>query len=207
MTTLACRPSQALAALAAGLLASCSAETRDAPNNQDLREVTGVDSCLLLVWENQADPDQMFDRANDTVEGGAISCATGTSPTQYAQAIGAIRAAAQSGDRAAMLENVGIPLLYLDADGKRRELRDPAEIEAVFDDIFDPEMLRMMRELDLQEMTVENEAGGYFGLGALWLVPEAPGQQPRIVTINRQALNEAAVAVPGGLSQSTDSER
>ncbi|SMQ58144.1 hypothetical protein SAMN06297468_0119 [Altererythrobacter xiamenensis] len=207
MTTPACRPSRAIAAAAAILITACSAETRETPADREVPETAGVDNCLLLVWENQADPDQMFDRANDTVEGGAISCATGTSPTQYAQAIQAIRVAARSGDRAAMLDNVGIPLLYLDADGKRRELRDPAEIETVFDEIFDPEMLRMMRDLDLQQMAVENQAGGYFGLGALWLVPEGPGQQPRIVTINRQALNEAAVASSAGLAQSTDSEQ
>ena len=96
MTTPACRPSGALAAIATVLMAGCSAETRDVPEDQELEEAASVDSCLLLVWENQADPDQMFDRANDTVEGGAISCATGTSATQYAQAIDAIRAAAQA---------------------------------------------------------------------------------------------------------------
>lgn len=207
MTTPACRPSQALAAVAAGLLASCSAETRDAPEDQGLLEAASAEDCLLVVWESQPDPDQAFDRTYDTVEGGAISCATGTSPHAYAKAIEAIRTAARSGDRAAMLENVGIPLLYLDGEGKRRELRDPDEIEAVFDEIFDRDMLRMMRDLDLQQMAVENQAGGYFGLGALWLVPEGPGQQPRIVTINRQALNEATAAVPGMPPQSTDSER
>lgn len=207
MTTPACRPSPALAAIAAVLVAACSAETRDAPEDQALLEAANVEDCLLFVWESQPDPDQAFDRTYDTVEGGAISCATGTSPTAYAKAIEAIRTAARSGDRAAMLENVGIPLLYLDGEGKRRELRDPDEIEAVFDEIFDPDMLRMLRDLDLQQMAVENQAGGYFGLGALWLVPEGPGQQPRIVTINRQALNEATAAVPGMPPQSTDSER
>ena len=46
-----------------------------------------AENCLLLVWSEQEDPDVEFDRANDAVNGGAISCATGTSPSQFEAAI------------------------------------------------------------------------------------------------------------------------
>lgn len=177
---------------AAALLSGCG--TSQAPDDQGKTETAITDpksDCLLMVWSEQENPDVEFDRANDLADGGAISCATGTSASEYRAAVTAIRTAAASGDRAQMLEQVGIPLVYFDAAGKRRELRDPAAINAVFDDIFDPEMLALMRDLDLKRLTVENQSGGFFSLGALWLVPDGPGGRPRIVTLNRQALAEA----------------
>ncbi|MBT8427909.1 MAG: hypothetical protein KJO02_07755, partial [Erythrobacter sp.] len=105
------------------LAASCSpvseTETDDDPARQQLLETIGdagsdssLDDCLLYVWSGEEDPDIEFDRAHDVVQGGAISCATGTSPSHFEAAIGALREAAQSGDKARLLEQLGIPLLY-----------------------------------------------------------------------------------------------
>ena len=49
------------------------------------------ENCLLMVWSEQDDPDVEFDRAHDAVKGGAISCATGASPSQFEAAISALR--------------------------------------------------------------------------------------------------------------------
>ncbi|MBX7515042.1 hypothetical protein K3179_10860 [Qipengyuania sp. GH38] len=152
-----------------------------------------VENCLLLVWSEQEDPDVEFDRANDAVNGGAISCATGTSPSQFEAAIETLREAAQSGDKARLLEQVGLPLLYIDADGERRELSED-QIDTLFDEVFDERMVAVLRDLDLSQMTVDKEQGAYFELGSLWLVVDDTGGKPRIVTVNRQALEEAAEA-------------
>ena len=152
------------------------------------------EDCLLLVWSDQDERDVDFDRANDFVDGGAISCATGTSPSQFEAAIAALRAAAGSGDKARLLEQLGLPLLYVNADGERREIADRAEVEAVFDEIFDPDMLALLQQLDLKRMSVAQDQGGYFELGALWLVVERGGGRPRLMTVNRQALGEALAA-------------
>ena len=152
-----------------------------------------AENCLLLVWSEQEDPDVEFDRANDAVNGGAISCATGTSPSQFEAAIETLREAAQSGDKARLLEQVGLPLLYIDADGERRELSED-QIDTLFDEVFDERMVAVLRDLDLSQMTVDKEQGAYFELGSLWLVVDDTGGKPRIVTVNRQALEEAAQA-------------
>lgn len=152
-----------------------------------------AENCLLLVWSEQEDPDVEFDRANDAVNGGAISCATGTSPSQFEAAIETLREAAQSGDKARLLEQVGLPLLYIDADGERRELSED-QIDTLFDEVFDERMVAVLRDLDLSQMTVDKEQGAYFKLGSLWLVVDDTGGKPRIVTVNRQALEEAAEA-------------
>lgn len=152
-----------------------------------------ADNCLLLVWSEQDDPDMNFDRANDFVTGGAISCATGTSPSEFREAIATLRDAAASDDRARILAQVGIPLLYIDAAGQRREL-SREETEALYDEIFDARLIALLRKLELQQMTVEKDQGGFFALGSLWLVVDKPGGRPRLVTINRQAMNEALAA-------------
>ena len=152
-----------------------------------------AENCLLLVWSEQEDPDVEFDRANDAVNGGAISCATGTSPSQFEAAIETLREAAQSGDKARLLEQVGLPLLYIDADGERRELSED-QIDTLFDEVFDERMVAVLRDLDLSQMTVDKGQGAYFELGSLWLVVDDTGGKPRIVTVNRQALEEAAEA-------------
>ena len=87
------------------LAAACSSDPQ--PNAQDApaasEQVAAPQDCLLLVWSEQDSPDIAFDRANDTVSGGAISCATGSSPSQFRDALSAIKAAARSGDRAGLL--------------------------------------------------------------------------------------------------------
>lgn len=151
-----------------------------------------AENCLLMVWSEEENPDPDFDRANDAVKGGAISCATGASPRQFDAAISALREAARSGDRARLLEQVGIPLLYIDSAGERHELSE-GQIEELFDEVFDGRMLAMLEKLDLSQMTVEKDQGAFFELGSLWLVVDDDGH-PRVMTVNRQALDEAAAA-------------
>ncbi|TMM50202.1 hypothetical protein [Qipengyuania marisflavi] len=167
-------------------------QVTEQPPAQALAEGRAED-CLLMVWSDQTERDVEFDRAHDQVEGGAISCATGTSPSQFAAAITSLREAAQRGDKARILQEMGIPLLYIDGNGDRRELEDPETVEAIFDEIFDPAMIEVLSRLDLADMTV-NEQGGFFALGTVWLVVDEHGGRPRLVTVNRQALGDAAKA-------------
>ena len=66
------------------------------------------DDCLLLVWSNQKERRVEFDRAHDFADGGAISCATGTSASQFDSAIKALREAAKSGNKARILELIDV---------------------------------------------------------------------------------------------------
>ena len=150
--------------------------------------------CLLMVWSNQDQRDIEFDRTHDLVDGGAISCATGTSASRFDAALSALRDAARAGDRARVFEQVGLPLLYIDRAGNRVELTTEAEVEAVYDEIFSARLVDMLDDVDVGEMTVVPERGGFFRLGALWLVVEKNGGDPRLVTVNQQALEEAAEA-------------
>ena len=190
-------------ALTGALVGACSqagSEAADeAPGSQQLLDTIAeqddpdaVENCLLLVWSEEEEPNIEFDRANDVVTGGAISCATGASPSRFEAAIAALREAARSGDKARILAQLGIPLLYIDENGERQDLTEE-QVEALFDDIFDPNMLDMLQRLDLSQMTVEKEKGAFFALGSLWLVIDESGQ-PKVVTVNRQALLEAATA-------------
>jgi hypothetical protein len=145
-----------------------------------------------MVWSEEVEPDIEFDRANDVVKGGAISCTTGASPSRFEAAIGALREAARSGNKARILEQLGVPLLYIDEKGERQDLAEE-QVEALFDDIFDARMLDMLQRLDLSQMTVEKDQGAFFELGTLWLVVDESGR-PQVVTVNRQALVEAAEA-------------
>lgn len=157
--------------------------------------VDEAEDCLLVVWETQDERDIAFDRAHDKAEGGAISCATGTSPSQFEKVIASVRNAAHSGDKTRMLREVNIPLIYIDHDGERRALDKPATVDAVFDEVFDGATMSMLQRIDLSQMTVVPEQkGGFFELGSLWLVVDRPGARPRIVTVNRQAIMEAAEA-------------
>ena len=151
------------------------------------------EDCLLMVWSNQQSRDIEFDRTNDLVDGGAISCATNTSASQFQAAIDALRAAARSGDKARMLEQLGLPLLYIDGDGEQVELDDD-RIDALYDEVFDARLIGAIERLDLSRMTVVPERGGFFELGSIWLVVDKMGARPRLVTVNRQALDEAAGA-------------
>lgn len=191
------RTSLVLAACSAALIAGC-APTDETPAERPTEAPEAAepraDDCLLLVWSNQKERNARFDRDHDFVDGGAISCATGTSASQFDAAIQALREAAKSGNKARLLEQLGLPLLYIDAQGERREIEDRAEVEAVFDEIFDPSMLALLQRLDLSRMSVAKDQGGYFELGALWLVVDQGGGRPRLMTVNRQALDEALEA-------------
>ena len=147
------------------LLSGCVPESDNTAEKpaEILAKATGDPSdCLLLVWSSQFDA-----------------------------AIATLREAAKSGNKARLLQEVGLPLLYIDADGNRREIEDRQEVEAVFDEIFDPSMIEVLQELDLSRMRVAKDQGGYFELGAIWLVVDRDGGRPRLMTVNRQALDEA----------------
>ena len=180
-----------LAAATACALAACS--TQEEPAGMDPEEFAQVaEDCLLMVWGSQDTRDEAFDRANDVADGGAISCATGTSPSQFEAALKAIREAAKARDKPRMLAEIGIPMLYIDAKGERREMA-PEAIDALFDEVFSEDMLARLENADLKDLTVIPSEGAYLELGSVWLVAE-PGQRPRIVTVNAQALGEAAEA-------------
>ena len=127
----------ALPLLSALALALGGCSPAGAPDAEEpaalLSETASPEDCLLLVWSSQEEPRAEFDRTHDFVDGGAISCATGTSASQFEAAIAALRDAARSGDKRRMLAEIGLPLLYIDAAGNRREIEDRAEVEAVFD--------------------------------------------------------------------------
>lgn len=137
---------------------------------------------------------EAFDRANDRAKGGAISCATGTSASRFEAALAAIREAAATGDRAALLSQVGIPVMFIDRTGERRELRSTAEVNRAFDEVFDDEMLTLLSRARLDDIEVVPDRGAFLELGSVWLIVPEPGDTPRIVTVNRQALDEAAAA-------------
>ncbi len=196
------KPAHILLIALATTLAACgsgepaSSEVSDPQLLEAVREgakPAAAKDCLLLLWSAQASPDIDFDRANDVARGGAISCATDTTPSEFRAAIDTLRAAAQNRDKARLLEAIGFPLLYIDESGQRRELGED-EIGSMFDEVFDPTVLDALQRLDLSQITVENEQGAYFELGSLWLVVDRQGGRPRLVTVNRQALLEAAQA-------------
>ena len=192
---MSCRTALFLTALITAMLGACTPENPrevEAQANM-LREANSdPEDCLLLVWSNQRERDVEFDRRHDFVDGGAISCATGTSASRFEAVIATLREAARSGNKARILDQVGLPLLYIDAAGTRRELQSRAEVEAVFDEIFDAYMIARLQRLDLSRMSVASEQG------ALWLVVDRQGGKPRLMTVNRQALDEALDAARDG---------
>lgn len=85
-------------------------------------------------------------------------------------------------------------MLYIDREGKRRVLTDPAAIDAAFDEVFSPEIVALLGRVKLRDMDVVEGEGAFFELGALWLVVDKAIGTPRIATVNAQALDEAAAA-------------
>ena len=182
---------------AALLLAGCAAEEpseQEPPAERVLPTSAASGECLVLVWQKQQAPDEAFDRAHDLTDGGAISCATGTSASQFEAALAAIREAAARGDKARLREQLGIPLLYIDAQGNRRELEEPEVVETVFDEVFSPDTMALLERVRLEDLTVVAGQGAFVELGSVWLVVDEPGGRPRIATVNQQALGEAAAA-------------
>jgi len=136
-------------------------------------------------------PGKAFDRAHDKADGGALSCATGTSASEFAAALAAIRRAAARRDRAALASQVGLPLLFIDASGTKTRLdRDRLAADAA--QVFSPSILAMLERLDLDDLSVVPQEGAFADLGAVWLVAGRTGGRPKIVTIDLQALEEAA---------------
>jgi hypothetical protein len=175
-------------------LAGCGAAPEPAPAKKEVPAATRPDdNCLASVWRSQPQPDRAFDRAHDRVDGGSIACATGTSASRFAAALAQLRAAAASGDKAALLAHVSTPLLSIDRDGGRHELSQ-AELERAFGQAFPPEVLALLERAGLDDLTVVPGQGAFVSLGAVWLAASRPGGPPRIVTVNRQALSEAKAA-------------
>lgn len=181
--------------------AACGNGTESPTAEAPLAPVAAVEDCLVLVWQQQDQPNEQFDRDHDRADGGAISCATGTSASQFEAALAAIRKAAATGDKASLLAELGIPLLYIDAAGNRHELRQDELADDLFDEVFSPEVLALLRQVRLEDLTVIPDEGAFVKLGAIWLVVDSLGGRPRIITVNRQALGEAAAAAQRAAEQ------
>ena len=186
-----CLASTALAACGPGL-----EETAESFDMRDLRntQLTVSGDCLETVWSHEATPDRRFDRANDAVEGGSLSCATGASPRQFAAVLAEMRTASESSDRSTLLAMVNEPLLFIGQDGSRRELATRAQIEGEQDAVLTPELLEAMAAMSIDRVTVVPDQGAFFDLGAVWLASRREGSPPVIVTVNLQALEEARSA-------------
>ena len=202
--------------LAAGLvvlsLAGCGAQDEERRPTQAIeeasadgsRETAGSDAaedCLLAIWETRegaedygGESERAFDRDHDSAAGGAISCATSTSASQFEKTLEALRSGATNGDRAQLLAEAGIPLLFIDKEGKATQIEDVKSLESAFDQVFTTETIDKLRAIALEDMTVVPEKGGFFDLGAIWLVVPEKGGRPQLVTVNDQAAAEAAVA-------------
>lgn len=190
----------------AGLLAACG--NGDAGNSAGNAEIAGVEietrpvqegdvpgrDCLAVIWQGQAAPERPFDRENDLVEGGSIACATASTASQFRSALADLRRAAQSGDRAALLREVGLPLVYIDKTGTVREFAAQADLDEAFEEVFNEDVLTILRRLDFEQITVVPNKGAYIDLGALWLMVPETGARPRLVTVNLVAAAEAAAA-------------
>ena len=158
------------------------------------RVAAPTQGCLAVVWDVQDRPDRAFDMANDNAEGGAISCATQTSASQFEAALAEIRTAAMDKDRAGLLRQVNSPLMFIDLEGTRHVLEQDELADTGFERVFTPDVIDTLTDLHLEDMTVVPGQGGYFELGSIWLVAMEQGSQPRLITVNRQALREAAEA-------------
>lgn len=202
------RAADILALTALMALAACD---RSSPTDSALETVQGpegieatagselAEDCLLVIWEAReqsgdfgGDAERQYDRAHDSADGGAISCATGSSASQFDKTLRALRDSAGNSDRAALLAEAGIPLLFIDGEGKVQELESAEALEAAFDQIFTEVTLEKLRGLALDDMTVVPNKGGFFDLGSLWLVVPEVGARPQLVTVNDQAAAEAA---------------
>lgn len=197
-------------ALSLAMLAACSPSPADTIEKQDearkveQREETlatirsaaspaAGSNCLPEVWALQVDDDKQFDQRNDAVSGGSISCSTGTSPSQYQAVIDDLRDAARKNDTTRLMREMQKPLLLIDAEGKRSNL-SRSDIIARTDEIFDTRLMALFASLELTDLTVRKDQGGFFALGAIWLSAEKPGGRPHIATLNLQALEEADTA-------------
>ena len=86
-----------------------------------------------------------------------------------------------------------MPLLYIDEAGRKRQL-DRDALAASADEVFSPPVVRLLARLTLDDFSVVPQQGAFADLGAVWLLTGRTGGRPRIVTIDRQALDEAAAA-------------
>ena len=150
-------------------------------------------SCLLLVWDAAGSTDVAFDRANDAVAGGTISCAAGTTPTRFSQTMETMRAAAGARDIGALTQALADDVLLIGTDGERTQItvETPSPDRAA---LFTPDVIEALSEMTLADLTVAPGQGAFLALGGIWFGVAETGGAPQIRTINRQALVEAKAA-------------
>lgn len=185
--------------LLAAALAACESgidDTAEAMDMRDLRNTTLTvnGDCLAEVWPKDRAQDRTFDRAHDAVEGGSLSCATGTTPREFDAALETMRVAALKKDRRALLASINAPLLFIDAAGKRSNLAGRADIEREQARVLTDDLLAALARMSIDKVTVVPDQGAFFDLGAVWIASRDESGVPRVVTINLQALEEANAA-------------
>jgi hypothetical protein len=146
-------------------------------------------NCLELVWSSGGESDKQFDIDNDRKGDDSISCSTLTSPSAFQNTFSRVRTSAKRGDEQALVNLVDYPLTFIDRSGehhlltKEDLLRSPQAV-------FQKEVLDILRNLQMRKMHVVRNKGGFFASGAIWFQVRSVGGQPKIGTINHQALRK-----------------
>lgn len=194
MTT---RARNSAALLAIGLMvAACRAEqgAAGAPAEVDAVTPVAIESCLTDVYRDRPARDEAFDRAHDAMPGGSLSCGLSITASELRDTLAQLREAAAAEDRKRLLGHVGIPMVYIDAQGTVRQLPSMTDIEAFYDDIFTTAVVRRLATLRLEDASVVPGEGLFFDLGAVWLIVADESGRPQLLTVNHQAAEEAAAA-------------
>ena len=195
-----------LAAGAALALAGCERAPSASPQDIVAQQLPGgasedassadrlTEDCLALVWASQSNPPRDHDRKLDAARGGSIACDMQTSASEVEGLLAALKAASVREDYRALADATDTPVLFIDAGGTRAELAERAAIEAASTRMFDPQMRALLARLTLADMEIVRGQGGMFALGSVWIVAPRNGARPLIITINREALDEALAA-------------
>ncbi|MGB7405496.1 MAG: hypothetical protein WA906_07400 [Pacificimonas sp.] len=155
-------------------------------------ETISVEDCLPALWKQRPSRNEAYDRANDKQRGGSLSCGLSTTASEFRDVLADLRLAADTGDRERLLSHVGVPMTYVDRDGHLRELASMADVEAIYEEIFTPDILAELSKIRLEDASVVPNEGIFFELGAVWLVVPEGESGPQLVTVNQQAAEEAA---------------
>lgn len=162
------------------------------PATPTIHPKPAVEDCLEDIWPTQPERDETFDRDHDQLNGQSISCDTGTTAGRFAATLDDIRDAASAKDADLILAQFDGRVLYIDEAGERVTLADETSRADIRDAMFDAEMLVLLSQIDLSKLELLPGEGAYYEFGTIWFASQQRGGYPRIITINRQAMREAA---------------
>lgn len=146
-------------------------------------QAQGDETCLTYVASHSITDIRPYDTEHDRIDDQQLSCQLLTTASLMQEGMARIAAAIMSDDIDA-LAAMSLPLLFIDKNNAKKEIRTIEEFRDLYGKVFDTQTKNRIASAQLTDLAIARNQGASLDNGWVWYVVADIGGLPRLTTIN-----------------------